>query len=63
MFDKRVIKEIERHCWKIRENGKHYVCYPKHSNKIVVVSKTPSDNNFRSILRQDFRRLGIIINL
>jgi hypothetical protein len=58
----KVIKIIEKYCTRIDSNGKHYKAYPIGCKTVIIISKTPSDGNFSSMVYRDFRRLGIIIN-
>lgn len=54
-------KILALYCDKIRYNRKHMICYPKGTNKVVIVSMTPSDTNAYSMVFRDFRRIGVYI--
>ena len=53
---KDVIGILRPYCKKIRENGKHYVCYPLNSDTIITVAKSPSDRNWAKNLYLKWRR-------
>ncbi len=53
------MKLLEPYCKRIRFNGKHYVCYPKESDKVIVVSSTPGDARYWEKVRSNFRLAGI----
>lgn len=57
--DRRVLKILRPFCKRIRFNGKHYVCYPKNSDKVIVVSATPSDHRYWGKVKTNFRSAGI----
>lgn len=61
MKDKKLLKTLQRYCDRIRHNNKHYVCYPKGSDKVITVSASSSDKNAWSMIYRDFRRIGIEI--
>lgn len=52
---------LKPYCKRIRTNGKHLVCYPYNSKKVVTVSESPSDHNFYHKVYKDFLKGGVII--
>lgn len=58
---KKLIDILAPYCDKIRYDSRHYVCYPKGVDRIIVVSNTSSDRNRDRQVYREFRRFGIII--
>lgn len=63
MSPKRIYNELLKYCTKIRDNGKHYICFPKNSDKVITVSKTPSMRGAYDAIEKDFKKVGIIVKL
>lgn len=61
MKTKDILKLVEPYCSRIRYTGKHYVCSPIGSKRIITMSVTSSDRNFHKQVYREFRREGVNI--
>jgi hypothetical protein len=57
--DKNIYYILLPYCKKIRDNGRHFVCYPKNSDKVITVSRTSNNNHFVENVYHDFLKVGI----
>jgi len=58
---KKLVEMVAPYCSRIRQGSKHIVLYPKGSDKVLIMSVSPSDTNHAKHMFQEFKRAGIII--
>ena len=58
---KKLLKIVSPYCSSIRDNTKHYVCYPINGTEVVVIARSSSDANYYKQVYRHFRKAGVIV--